>query len=145
VDEEQATMDLLTVCISYLCYDTLGSELSDAEIKESISLGKFRLLDFAASYWVAVLVKCCELSPGKERVKSISGLLADLISKRTNYWFDEPAGPPDAVEKDTAVVKDDKKMLRQMEEFTANQRRDEWTLSNGNTVFNSFLDNSICN
>ncbi|KAF4628634.1 hypothetical protein G7Y89_g9520 [Cudoniella acicularis] len=136
VDEEQATMDLLTVCISYLCYDNLGGELSDAAIIDSISLGRFRLLDFAASYWMAILTKCYDLSPRKERMNSISGLLADLISKRANYWFDEPVEPPDAVKNDTAVVEDYQKMLLQMLGFTANQRRDEWTLGNVNTWVN---------
>jgi hypothetical protein len=132
VDEEQATIDLLTVCISYLCYDNLGDELSDAAIMESISLGRFRLLDFAASYWMAILAKFYNLSPGGKHMESISGLLADLSSKRTNYWFEEPVGPPDAAEKDY------QKMLFQMQRFTANQRRDEWTLGNGNTIFRFF-------
>ena len=138
MDEEQATIDLLTVCISYLCYDNLGDEMSDAAIMESISLGRFRLLDFAASYWMAILANFYNLSPGGKQMDSISGLLADLSSKRTNYWFEEPVGPPDAAEKDTTVVEDYQKMLFQMLRFTTNQRRDEWTLGNGNIIFRFF-------
>ncbi|GAM36872.1 hypothetical protein TCE0_022r06309 [Talaromyces pinophilus] len=142
LDKEQAAMDLLTVCVSYLCYDTMSNELSDAAIIDSILMGKFRLLDFAASNWMLILAMCYSLSPSKRRTESIHGLLADLIFKRTNYWFIEPDGPPGPVDNGTTMLEGHNEIVFRTQRFIDNQEKDEWELKNGNPSFHFLLNHS---
>jgi hypothetical protein len=117
----------------------MNSELSDAAIADSTLLGRFRLLDFVATNWMVILAKCYGLSPNKERMNYIHGLLADLISKRTNYWFDELDEPPESVAKDTDVLKDYDKTVLRMQRFIEDPEQDKWELRNGNTSFRFLL------
>ncbi|GAP90443.1 putative NACHT domain protein [Rosellinia necatrix] len=130
LDKEQAIMGLLTICISYLCYDTMSNEQSDTAIESYMLQGKFRLLDFAACNWALVLDMCVKMRSTTERIDTIHDMVAELISKRTNYWFDDPNESQASVEKNTTTLGEYGSLMHQIQQFTNNKQQDEWKVGN---------------
>ncbi|KAK1765267.1 hypothetical protein QBC33DRAFT_496016, partial [Phialemonium atrogriseum] len=83
----ESTMDLLVVCLTYLCYNALGEELDEDQLRENLLAGKYRLQAFASSTWFTLVKRYIQLTQDENHLVVINGLLENLFSELGNPRF----------------------------------------------------------
>jgi hypothetical protein len=88
IDLMQATVDLTTTCLTYLCLDPFDPEIGEEDLTENIISGGYRLHAFAASQWVELVRKCAGMLGNKNPPDELITLLEHFITERKNMWYE---------------------------------------------------------
>ena len=83
----QATIDLTTTCLTYLCLDPFNPEIEEEYLTENIISGGYRLHAYAASQWVGLVRKCAGMHRNRTPPDELIALLEIFISERENMGY----------------------------------------------------------
>lgn len=137
-------MELLVVCLTYLCYDAINDDgLEDDLIIENLLAGRYRLHVFASTMWFELVKRSLRLTRDPSNFDVLSGLLNNLFAELENpramqdladAGHDGASGntpPPPAGD---PLWRGAPKFVTQTLCFFTNQRKDLWTLENGKAL-----------
>ena len=137
-------MELLVVCLTYLCYDAVNDDsLKDDQIIDNLLEGRYRLLVFASTMWFELVKRARRLTRDPSDLDVLSGLLNNLFAELENPRAMQdladagddgdssntpppPAGDP--------LWRGAPRFATQTFHFFANRRKDLWTSENGKTL-----------
>jgi hypothetical protein len=88
---KQATVDLTTTCLTYLCLDIFDPEIEENYLDEQILSGGYRLHTFAASQWVALLRSCARMLRDQPPPDELISLLEHFVTERENMGYTNPS------------------------------------------------------
>jgi len=144
VSIRDSTMELLVVCLTYLCYDAINDDgLEDDQIIENLLAGRYRLHVFASTMWFELVKRSLRLTRDPSNFDVLSGLLNNLFAELENpramqdladAGHDGASGntpPPPAGD---PLWRGAPKFVTQTFCFFTNQRKDLWTLENGKAL-----------
>ena len=77
-------MDLLIVCLTYLCYDALRDDVDEDRVRENLLAGKYRLHLFASISWFDLVKQSLQLARDRNSLDALSGLMHNLFSELEN-------------------------------------------------------------
>jgi hypothetical protein len=80
-------MDLLVVCLTYLCYNALGGDLHQDKLRENLLSGKYRLQGFASSTWFNLVKKYIKMTRDEKHLAVINVLMENLFFELSNVNF----------------------------------------------------------
>ncbi|KAK0617622.1 hypothetical protein B0T14DRAFT_569112 [Immersiella caudata] len=85
VSMRDSTMELLVVCLTYLCYDAVSDdEIEEGQIMENLLAGRYRLHVFASTVWFDLVKQWLRLTPHRGYLAALSGLMHNLNAELAN-------------------------------------------------------------
>lgn len=127
---------LLETCCAYLCSKTFDEEKGwhdNDTIKSAIITGRFRLLGFATSNWLPLVMKSLHMSHDTAHLEVVVALIQELADERRNGDYTERK--KDMQDPGFKLLLGDWpescRFLAQAFSFYKHGRQDEWTIDNG--------------
>lgn len=87
LSQVESTMDLLIVCLTYLCFDALGDDLDEDQLQKNLFSGRYRLQAFASSTWFSLVKRYVQMTRDKNNLSVINGLMQNFFSELGNPKF----------------------------------------------------------
>lgn len=91
LDLMQATLDLTTTCLTYLCLDLFEPEIEEEDLTENILSGGYRLHAFAASRWVGLVRNFAGMLHNQTPPDELITSLEQFITERENMEYINPS------------------------------------------------------
>ncbi|KAF9767043.1 hypothetical protein IL306_000445 [Fusarium sp. DS 682] len=88
LEEREALLEISATCLTYLYSDVLDPELSDKDMEQNMTLGSYRLLNFAHSQWAECL-RLCTNHFRDEVPSQLISLLDQITTDRSNPYYDQ--------------------------------------------------------
>ena len=98
ISMRQSIRDLLDTCITYLCYDAVGPDVDEEQLRENILQGKYRFQAFASWSWSILARQYVRLTRDKTHLNGLNDLLRTLFTERENVEFGVDAESTESVD-----------------------------------------------
>jgi hypothetical protein len=132
IDIERASFDMMLISLSYLCSKALDPELSNADLEMNLISGKYRVLGYFASHWLALTLPYV-----REKTWWISHRFSNLLTRvamsARNYEFEDNIESPDISLKNVKLERlspEGYELLCTAFRFQLDERLADWNLSN---------------
>ncbi|RSL95801.1 hypothetical protein CEP52_011839 [Fusarium oligoseptatum] len=133
IDKASSAHDLALTFLSYLGSSIMDVDLDEEDIRENILAGKYRLFEYAASFWSTLIY---ETNDQERRSGHRRELLDRLMQRGRNYRFKGVTEHPEPLLKNPYLQRKSPEALAMICEalqFRLDDRRYDWNWSNSDT------------
>ncbi|RSL44831.1 hypothetical protein CEP53_011049 [Fusarium sp. AF-6] len=133
IDKASSAHDLALTFLSYLGSSIMDVDLDGEDIQENILAGKYRLFEYAASFWSTLIY---ETNDQERRSGHRRELLDRLTQRGRNYRFKGVTEHPEPLLKNSYLQRKSPEALAMVCEalqFRLDDRRHDWNWSNSDT------------
>lgn len=88
LEKREALLEISVTCLTYLCSNVFDPGLSDQDMEQNMTLGSYRLLNFAYSQW-AECSRLCKNQFRDEVPSQLVSLLDQITIDRSNLYYDQ--------------------------------------------------------